>query len=209
MMKPPPTPRKPVRKPTTMPAEATRRTTASETRCGPGRAATVGRRRVVRGPRRSDAASASAGACPCSASGWVWTRVLVSMAAAATSIKPAKQTSRRFGSTRAFRAVPANDAAIPATPKPKPARQRTWPALAWPRAAAAAVIPTMTRLPVVADCAALPEGVDERRHREDGAAAAEGAEAQPDQQAQPHRQGEGHAVITNGVTAPRRARRRR
>ena len=78
------------------------------------------------------------------------------MATAATTMSTAKLTSSAFGATWALRAVPATEAGTPATPKARPAHQRTRPARAWPTAAAAAVTPTMTRLPVVAACAVSP-----------------------------------------------------
>ena len=142
------------------PANRTRTATAVEIRGAVAAAATDGRSCVSVGPDpRSDAASASAASSVCvppPPARCPWTIVLASIAPAATSIRPAKQASRRAGATWLFSAVPAKEAATPANPKPSPAPQRTRPARACPTVATAAVMPTMTRLPVVADRALSP-----------------------------------------------------
>ena len=124
--KPPPTPKRPVKKPTTVPATTNFTTVgASRRRSRPRRTA------VPPGPTGGRGSPSPTGAAPATAASaptFVHDGQPVTMRQAATRMSPENASSRTSGSRPRFRADPANEPPMPAMPKSRPARTSTLPA---------------------------------------------------------------------------------
>ena len=172
MMNPPPTPKKPVMKPTTVPAATTLATVDS---IGPAlcplRTARVAAEGSSAGvtPRSVAGAETEVGglvgavvteeefaAARAAAEIRFCARAVAHMRQAAIIMTPAKAARRTSGLTERLRRVPSKDPATPARLNHRPATTRTRPARQWPTIPPRAATPTTTRDVVTASFGPRP-----------------------------------------------------